>query len=80
MKDPIYKIAPSFLVELAIYAVLAIAYFSLVLRFLGSWLSWLFHDQRNYYAVASILIMVGQAVGLERLLAALNHLVRRGKK
>jgi hypothetical protein len=80
MKEPIQKVARYLLVELAMYAVLAIIYFSLVLRFLGSWLNWLFHDQRNYYVVASILIMVGQAVGLERLLAALSYLVRRGKK
>jgi hypothetical protein len=80
MKEPIQKVARYLLVELAMYAVLAIVYFSLVLRFLGSWLNWLFHDQRDYYVVASILIMVGQAVGLERLLTALSYLVRRGKK
>ncbi|HEX4200869.1 MAG TPA: hypothetical protein VHY59_05075 [Chthoniobacterales bacterium] len=74
------KIAPYFLIELGIYAVLAIVYFFAVLQFLGSWLNWLFHEQRTYYVVASVLLMVGQAVGLERLLTALSYLIGRGKK
>ena len=80
MKEPGNKITPYVLVELAVYAVLATVYFALVLRFLGPWLNTLFHAQRAYYVVASILVMVGQAIGLERLLAALSYLVRRGKK
>src|ERR1700733_8937104 len=67
------KAARSLLIELGIYAVLAVIYFFAVLQFLGSWLNWLFHEQRTYYVVASVLIMVGQAVGLERLLTALRY-------
>jgi hypothetical protein len=74
------KAARHFLIELGIYAVLAVIYFLAVLQFLGSWLNWLFHEQRTYYVVASVLIMVGQAVGLERLLTALGYLIGRGKK
>jgi hypothetical protein len=80
MKESIQKVLRYVAVELAAYAVVAIAYFYFVLRFLGSWLAWLFHEQRTYYVVAAVLIMVGQAIALERLLTALNYLVRRGKK
>ena len=74
------KVARYFLIELGIYAVLAVVYFLVVLQFLGSWLNWLFHEQRTYYVAASVLLMVGQAVGLERLLTALSYLIGRGKK
>ncbi len=80
MNASIKKVARSFLIELCIYAVLAVIYFLAVLQFLGSWLNWLFHEQRTYYVVASVLIMVGQAVGLERLLTGLSYLIGRGKK
>jgi uncharacterized oligopeptide transporter (OPT) family protein len=80
MKESIKKAARYLFVGLGIYAVLAALYFLAVLRFLGSWLNWLFHEHRPYYVVASILIMVGQAVGLERLLTALSYFVSRGKK
>ena len=79
MKESI-KRAARYLVGLGIYTVLAALYFLAVLRFLGSWLNWLFHEHRPYYVVASILIMVGQAVGLERLLTGLSYFVWRGKK
>jgi hypothetical protein len=80
MKEPVQKLLRYVGIELAVYAVLAIAYFYFVLRFLGSWLAGLFHEHRTYYVVAAVLIMVGQAIGLERLLTALSYLVRRGKK
>lgn len=79
MKESI-KRAARYLVGLGIYTVLAALYFVAVLRFLGPWLNWLFHEQRPYYVVASILIMVGQGVGLERLLTALGYFVWRGKR
>ena len=80
MNASIKKVSRNFLIELGIYAVLAVVYFLAVLQFLGSWLNWLFHEQRTYYVVASVLIMVGQAVGLERLLTGLSYLIGRGKK
>jgi hypothetical protein len=80
MKEPIQKVLRYMAIELAAYAVLAVAYFCLVLRFLGAWLSGLFHEQRTYYVVVSILLMVGQAIGLERLGTALSYIIRRGKK
>ena len=80
MKESIKKALRYVFVELGIYAVLAVLYFVAVLRFLGSSLNWLFHEQRTYYVIVSILLMVGQAVGLERLLTALGYFVWRGKK
>jgi hypothetical protein len=80
MKEPIQKVLRYVAIELAAYAVLAIVYFCLVLRFLGTWLDELFHEQRIYYVVVSVLLMVGQAIGLERLATGLNYIIRRGKK
>jgi hypothetical protein len=80
MNASLRKAVRYFLIEFGIYVVLAVIYFVAVLQFLGSWLNWLFHEQRTYYVVASVLIMVGQAVGLERLLTALSYLIGRGKK
>jgi hypothetical protein len=80
MKESVQKVARHFLIELLMYAVLVTIYFALVLRFLGSWLDWLFRDHRDYYAAVSILIMLGQAVGLERVLAVFSHITRSGRK
>jgi hypothetical protein len=80
MKEPIQKVLRYMAIELAVYAVLAIVYFCLVLRFLGTWLAGLFHEQRIYYVVACVLLMVGQAVGLERLGTGLSYIIRSRKK
>jgi hypothetical protein len=80
MKEPLQKVLRYMAIELALYAVLAMAYFCLVLRFLGPWLAELFHQQRTYYVVASILLMGGQAIALERLGTGLSYIIRRGKK
>jgi hypothetical protein len=80
MKEPIQKLLRFVAIELAAYAVLAIAYFCLVLRFLGPWLAGLFHEQRVYYVVACILLMFGQSIGLERLVTGLSYIIRGGKK
>jgi hypothetical protein len=80
MKEPIQKVLRYLAFELTAYAVVAVIYFYLVLRFLSSWLDGLFHEQRTYYVVASVLLMVGQAIGLERLITALSYAIRSGKK
>ncbi|MBV8213342.1 MAG: hypothetical protein JOZ08_08975 [Verrucomicrobia bacterium] len=80
MKEPIQKVLRYIAIELVVYAILAIAYFCLVLQFLGTWLAELFHEQRIYYVVASVLLMTGQAIGLERLVTGLSHIIRSGKK
>jgi hypothetical protein len=55
----------AFLVELAIYAALLVAYFFLVLHFLGGWFKEVFDHNRTIYAVVALVVMIGQAAGLE---------------
>jgi hypothetical protein len=65
------------IVELTIYAVSVTVYLILVLHFLVDWLKELFTKQPVIYAFVAILLMIGQAVGLERLTSSLIHLTRR---
>lgn len=67
------------IIELTIYAVLVSAYLVLVLHFLVGWLQELFTKQREMYAYVAILLMIAQAVGLERLASSLVHLTRRSE-
>jgi hypothetical protein len=66
-------------VEVLIYTVLVIAYLALVLNFLTGWLTQLFAKEPALYAAVSILLMIAQSVGLERLVANLVHLTRQRK-
>src|SRR5271166_1628904 len=65
------------IIELTIYAVFVSVYLILVLHFLLDWLKELFTKQREVYAYVAILLMIGQAVGLERVTSSLVHLTRR---
>ncbi|HEV8618992.1 MAG TPA: hypothetical protein VGQ70_05805 [Candidatus Udaeobacter sp.] len=66
----------AFAIELAIYALLIVAYFFLVLHLLGEWLYGLEIQHRYIYAGLSILLIVGQAVLLESLTTFLIRLIR----
>ena len=66
----------AFLVELAIYAVLVVAYFFLVLHFLGHWLQQLQSQHHYTYAFVAILLIIGQAVLLESVTTFLLRLLR----
>lgn len=55
----------NFAIELAIYSTLVVGYFFFVLHYLGGWFKDLFDHHRTLFAVMALLIMVGQAVGLE---------------
>ncbi|HET9800680.1 MAG TPA: hypothetical protein VFP82_03250 [Chthoniobacterales bacterium] len=70
------KTLRAFLVELAIYAVLVVGYFFLVLHFLGGWLHRLEHSHRYTYAGVAILLMIGQAVVLQQLTTFLLRVIR----
>lgn len=59
------RFAKSFLVEIAVYAVLVVAYFFLCLHFLGGWLKHLFDGDRRIYACVALGLMLGQGVALE---------------
>jgi hypothetical protein len=67
------------LAEVVIYAVLVTVYLALVLHFLVGWLKELSAKDPVVYAFVAILLMIAQAVGLERLVSSLVHVVRRRK-
>ena len=77
MKKETAKTLRVFLIELAIYAVLVVAYFFLVLHFLGEGLQQLEQNHRYSYAVVAILLMIGQAVVLQNVTTFLLRLIRR---
>jgi len=77
MKKETAKTLRAFLIELAIYAVLVVAYFFLVLHFLGEGLRQLEQNHRYSYAVVAILLMIGQAVVLQNVTTFLLRLIRR---
>jgi hypothetical protein len=68
------------IIEVAIYAVLVWLYLAFVLTFLADWLKDLFAKEPPLYALVAILLMIGQAIALERLVASLAHLSRRRRE
>ncbi|HEV2965697.1 MAG TPA: hypothetical protein VGW97_02200 [Chthoniobacterales bacterium] len=76
MKKEALKTLRAFLIELAIYAVLVVCYFFLVLHFLGAGLRQLEVNHRYTYACVSILLIIGQAVLLENVTTLLLRLLR----
>jgi hypothetical protein len=66
-----------FAIELAVYAVLVIAYFFLVLHLLGDWLYRLETQHRVTYAVVALLLIAGQAVVLDAVTTLLFRFLRR---
>jgi hypothetical protein len=80
MPAPPKRTLLGFAIELVIYGVLIAIYFSLVLRFLGDWLKSLFFDHRDLYAAVAILLMIGQAVGLELVTNLLATFLRLRKR
>jgi hypothetical protein len=80
MSAPSKRTLIGFAVELLIYAALIAVYFFLVLRFLGDWLKALFLYRRDLYTVVAILLMIGQAVGLEFVTNMLATFLRLRKR
>ncbi|MBV8176462.1 MAG: hypothetical protein JO151_18120 [Verrucomicrobia bacterium] len=68
------------IIEVAIYAALVSLYVGLVLSFLVDWLKDLFAKEPALYAMVAILLMIVQAVALERVVTSLVYLARRGRK
>ena len=66
-----------FIIELVIYAFLVSVYLALILHFLVAWLKDLFTHQPVLYAFVSILLMILQAVGFEKLTGVLVNVNRR---
>ena len=76
MKGEVKKWLKSFLIELAVYALLVVAYFFVALHFLGVWLHDLETRHRYAYACVAILLITGQAVVLESVTTFLLRLIR----
>jgi hypothetical protein len=76
MKKGAAKNLRAFAIELAIYAVLVIGYFFLVLHLLGEWLYHLETQHRYLYAVVALLLIGGQAVALDGVTTLLFRLLR----
>jgi hypothetical protein len=60
------KIVRNFLLELVVYGALVVAYFILVLQSLGNWLTSLYNNNLTVYAVVALVLIVVQAVILEK--------------
>jgi hypothetical protein len=69
----------AFLVELAVYAIFVTAYFFLVLHYLSDWLQNLHLNHVKLYALATIVLIIGQAVLLESVTTWLLRLLRGGR-
>ena len=76
MKKETARTLRAFAIELVIYALLVVAYFFLVLHFLGGWLYQLESQHRYIYASVAILLIMGQAVLLESVTTFLIRLLR----
>ena len=63
--------------EVLIYAALVSVYLAVVLHFLVGWLKELSSKDPTVYAFVAILLMIVQAVVLERVASALVHVTRR---
>ena len=70
----------AFSLELALYAVLLVAYFALVLHYLAGWFKDLYDHDRRLFAVMALVIMIGQTVLLELVSAGLVWLVLKKKE
>jgi hypothetical protein len=76
MKKEAAKSLRAFGIELAVYSVLVIVYFFLVLHLLGDWLYRLEANHRYIYAGVAILLIAGQAVVLDTVTTLLFRLLR----
>ena len=76
MKKEAAKSLRVFAIELAVYSVLVICYFFLVINLLGNWLYRLEAQHRYTYAGVAILLIAGQAVVLDTVTTLLFRLLR----
>jgi hypothetical protein len=76
MKKGAAKSLRAFAIELAIYAMLVICYFFLVLHLLGEWLYHLEAQHRYVYATVALLLIAGQAVALDAVTTLLFRFLR----
>jgi hypothetical protein len=65
MKQELRGWFKSFVLELLVYAVLVTGYYFLVLDFLGNSLKELYEQERRFYAVLALGLIIGQGLLLE---------------
>ena len=70
----------AFAIELLLYAALVVAYFFFVLHYLSGWFKELHDHNSTLFAVMALVVMIGQAVGLQIVCDSLVWLVRKRKK
>ncbi len=80
MKKEAAKSLRAFAIELAVYAVLVICYFFLVLNLLGNWLYQLETEDRYVYSGVALLLIIGQAVLLDTVTTLLFRFLRGRQK
>ena len=76
MKKETTRTLRAFAIELAIYALLVVGYFFLVLHFLGEGLRQLEVYHRYTYAGVALLLIIGQAVILQNVTTLLLRFIR----
>lgn len=72
---PLRRLVRNFLIELVFYALLVVAYFALVLSFLGEPLAQLYQENLPLYALACLGLVVAQAVLLDFIVTFLLDLL-----
>ena len=75
-KPDLPRLIRNFLIELAVYGVLLVIYFFVVLRFLGDFLTSLYNNSLVVYAVLALVLIIMQGVFLEALTSYLMKLLR----
>lgn len=73
------RILRNFFIELVVYGSLVVIYAAVVLKFLNQPLADLFEDNLTLYAVAALLLVVGQGVFLEEVTSFLMGRLRLTK-
>jgi hypothetical protein len=71
------RLAGTLAINLALYAVLVVAYFFVVLRWLNEPLAGLFRENMGHYALISVLLILGQGLLLDIVTSSLLRLIRR---
>jgi hypothetical protein len=74
-----YSVA-GFLCHFIAYGLFVSVYLFLVLHFLTDWLKAIFTENRTVYSIVALLLILVQAIGLERVSSGLLLIMRRRKK
>jgi hypothetical protein len=78
MQRELKTVLKSFGIELAVYSVLVLGYFFLVLHYMGDWLFHLYKSDRKLYAALCLILIIAQGMILEFLTRNLLRLIKPG--